>query len=372
MSSFSFIKDLFQLFKKEKLLEKEEPPDITSQSQTPIELDDNKTIKEIIIEDIHNSDNDDNEIPIILHNLHLPITDAPQINRNNIKKYIHIHIETQNYDYSKYSKQLQNIDSMKTKIKLRKPLHIKSNKTSVKKQPQNVLSLQLQLPLPPIFSLKPYKNFVYDQGDLGSCTANAFCAAFRILSKINNKYTGFEPSRLYFYYYERLIEDTIMEDTGADVVNGEIYVKRYGICSEKLWSYDITKFTVEPPPNCTKEALNYKISKFNVLDIHDTNLIYKIKKLLFNKIPVLTALYIYTSFMSDITANTGVVQIPDVTTEENLGGHEVLIIGYNDATQMFTVLNSWGILWGSSGNCYIPYDYISNNDLAAEFTTITL
>ncbi len=39
---------------------------------------------------------------------------------------------------------------------------------------------------------------------------------------------------------------------------------------------------------------------------------------------------------------------------------------------MFTVLNSWGILWGSSGNCYIPYNYISNQDLAIEFTTIML
>jgi C1A family cysteine protease len=365
MSSFSFIKDLFQLFKKEKLLDQEEPPDIIPHinTQSSEESFDSGGIENFELLSILDY-SDENELPINLLQSTLPINN-PQNSKNNIKKYIHI--ESQDYDYSKYAKHLQNIDSMKMKIKQRKPLCMKSSKTTTKNQPQVKL---IQLPLN--FSLNTYRNFVYEQGELESCTANAFCAAFRILQKIYNKYPGFEPSRLYFYYYERFLEGTVFEDVGAAIIDGENYVKRCGICSENLWPYDITKFTEHPPPNCTKQALNYKISNFNVLNIYSNNLIYNIKHLLYNKVPVLTAIYIYTSFMSAITANTGVVEIPDVNSEEKLGGHEVLITGYNDSTQMFTVLNSWGILWGSSGNCYIPYSYISNENLTVEFTTITL
>src|ERR1700748_1854143 len=49
---------------------------------------------------------------------------------------------------------------------------------------------------------------VYDQGQLGSCTANAIAAAIEFDQK-----KKFVPARLFIYYNERAIEKT--GDTGA-------------------------------------------------------------------------------------------------------------------------------------------------------------
>ncbi len=59
---------------------------------------------------------------------------------------------------------------------------------------------------------------IYDQGKLGSCTANAIAAAFEYDAIIQNgKDNEFTPSRLYIYYNERLLEGTVQEDSGASI-----------------------------------------------------------------------------------------------------------------------------------------------------------
>jgi C1A family cysteine protease len=37
---------------------------------------------------------------------------------------------------------------------------------------------------------------------------------------------------------------------------------------------------------------------------------------------------------------------------------------------MFIVRNSWGPLWGMAGYCYMPYAYLLDDNLAADFWTI--
>jgi C1A family cysteine protease len=70
-------------------------------------------------------------------------------------------------------------------------------------------------------------------------------------------------------------------------------------------------------------------------------------------------------------ARAGVVPLPG-PREKVLGGHAVLAVGYDDAKQCFIVRNSWGTKWGDKGHCYMPYAYLTDSDLAADFWTITL
>jgi C1A family cysteine protease len=235
----------------------------------------------------------------------------------------------------------------------------------------SVVPVSKPITLPHALSLNKYRNFIYDQGELGSCTSNAFCAAYRIMDTIHQKNVSFEPSRLFFYYQERLTEGTVGEDSGADVIDGESYVKTNGICSEKTWSYDISKFSVPPPPETYKEAQSYKISSYTVLQ-NGPAVINEIKHAIYNKQPVLIAILLYDSFESEQVAKTGHVPMPDTTKENCLGGHEMCLIGYNDATHNFIVMNSWGGSWGDHGICYIPYNYVSNADLGLEFTVFQL
>ncbi len=220
-------------------------------------------------------------------------------------------------------------------------------------------------------TLKPYINTVYNQGSLGSCTANAFCASFNIQNVVNKKYPKFNPSRLYLYYKTRELEGTVTTDSGADVVNGQKYVQQHGICSEQLWPYVERRFAMTPPPSCDIEATKYKIKSYSVMPI-DTYLVNNIKTCINKNMPVLIAVLLYTSFYSLSVSKTGVVPLPNLKRETCLGGHEMCIIGYNDTKQVFIVQNSWGIGWGDKGYCYMPYSYITNTKLNLQVTSFTL
>jgi C1A family cysteine protease len=220
-------------------------------------------------------------------------------------------------------------------------------------------------------SLKQYVTKVYDQGALGSCTANAFCSAFNIENTVKKKYPNFQPSRLYLYYYERQIEGTTNFDSGADVIDGEKYAKQYGLCSEELWPYKISKFTVKPPLICDTDAGNHKITSYRIIPINNL-LIQTIKNCIDNNTPVLIAIAVYTSFESKNAEKTGIIPIPNLQKEKCLGGHELCLIGYDDVKSIFTVQNSWGSNWGDNGFCYIPYNYLTNKILGLEFTCIYL
>src|SRR5215475_7686356 len=80
--------------------------------------------------------------------------------------------------------------------------------------------LQFLTTLPPHVDLRPQCPPVYDQGQIGSCTANAIGAAHQF-SQIKQKLTSpFVPSRLFIYYNERSIEHTTGSDSGAQIRDG--------------------------------------------------------------------------------------------------------------------------------------------------------
>jgi C1A family cysteine protease len=90
--------------------------------------------------------------------------------------------------------------------------------------------------LPSSVDLRRWMPAVYDQGDLGSCTANAIAAAVEHAERRAGR--GSEtPSRLFVYYNERLAEGTVDEDDGAEIRDGIKSLSRYGFCPEAMWPY---------------------------------------------------------------------------------------------------------------------------------------
>ena len=57
-------------------------------------------------------------------------------------------------------------------------------------------------------------------------------------------------------------------------------------------------------------------------------------------------------------------------SEKQLGGHAVMAVGYDESTKRVLVRNSWGADWGIKGYFTIPYDYISNGNLADDLWTL--
>ena len=220
--------------------------------------------------------------------------------------------------------------------------------------------------LPPSADLRPECPPVYDQGQLGSCTANAIAGAIEF-DQMKQGQTAFVPSRLFIYYNEREIEGTITSDSGAQIRDGIKSVAQQGVCPEPEWPYDITKFSETPPANCYADALQHKVSSYLRL-VQDLN---QFKGCLADGYPFVFGFAVYESFESPQVAQTGHAPMP-APGEQQLGGHAVVCVGYDDGNQWFIVRNSWNTTWGMQGYFTLPYTYLTQTGLASDFWTIRI
>lgn len=202
---------------------------------------------------------------------------------------------------------------------------------------------------------------IYDQGSLGSCTANALCCLIQYLRP------ELQGSRLFLYYNERKLENDIPDDSGATLESGIKCLLKYGICPESSWPYIISKFAVKPPDACYIEALDRQALK--VKSINEN--LQTMKATLSNGNPFVVGILIYESFEYSIVSRKGIVPMPKINKEQILGGHAVVCVGYNNITRQWIMRNSWGNSWGNNGYFYLPYNYLLNPNLASDMWTIT-
>jgi C1A family cysteine protease len=221
--------------------------------------------------------------------------------------------------------------------------------------------------LPASVDLTPECPAVYDQGTLGSCTANALAALFQfLLIKLGRP--SFVPSRLMIYWGERAIEGTKDQDAGANGDDGMTFLQAKGVCPESTWPYDPSQFTEMPPTEAWAEATRHKMA--DLVTIDNTSLI-EIQSCLASGYPIAFGFTAYPELESDSVATTGQLPMP-THGEQPIGGHEVLLVGYDDATHLFKVRNSWGPGWGLNGYFFMPYAYATNPDLASDFRSAKL
>lgn len=221
--------------------------------------------------------------------------------------------------------------------------------------------------LPVKADLRTHCPPVYDQGQLGSCTANAIGAAIQFDRRKQKLKPDFVPSRLFIYYNERALEHSIASDAGAQIRDGIKCVAKQGDCPEKEWPYVITKFADKPTTACFRDAMKYKAVQYQRVP----QVLNQMKGCLASGYPFVFGFSVYTEFESDQVAKTGVANMP-AAKEKLLGGHAVLAVGYDDKTQRFIVRNSWSDRWGMKGYFTLPYAYLTDANLSADFWTIRL
>jgi C1A family cysteine protease len=231
------------------------------------------------------------------------------------------------------------------------------------------LAICRAVPTPPHVDLSTSKCMpaVYDQGELGSCTANAIAAAIDFERAVQGE-PFITPSRLFVYFNERAIEGDTANDSGAEIRDGIKVVASQGVCPESVWPYDEAKFADKPDDGAYAAALMFKAVRYASVNqgINDIkNILGAVGR------PVVFGMNVYDEFESDEVAASGVVIMP-AANQAPVGGHAVLIVGYDDSSQRFKIRNSWGPDWGQKGYCTIPYRYLLDPDLASDFWVITL
>jgi C1A family cysteine protease len=210
--------------------------------------------------------------------------------------------------------------------------------------------------LPPKVDLRDHCSPVVDQGQQGSCTANAIVSGLREYLLIKNNAPLVRLSRAFLYYEEREKEGTADQDAGAMPVDGMATLKNIGVCPESEMPYSDTDFTTAPTNQDILDAARYKIAEYRAVPSMAL-----MKAALAEENPVVLGFQVYSSFESDEVAKTGIVPVPHVSHEQLLGGHAVLAVGYDDAKQWVIVRNSWGEGWGDKGYCYMPYGYFTQH-----------
>lgn len=234
---------------------------------------------------------------------------------------------------------------------------------------------------------------IIQQGLLNSCSACAIAIAVEAKFKreqkefVNNGIQTTNASQMFIYYNERVIE-------GKADINGTVFIRngikslfKNGICSDELWPYPkdaLPEYVIEamnsgtsaqvqqavgkavdqykdevqlvisetPSPSAISQAEKHKISRYARLSID--NGLDELKHALSKGMPVVFGMMIPVGFF--ITPETGLMKMPTSETKR-LGGHAMIVVGYDDEQQHFIVRNSYGVDFGDNGYCYIPYEF---------------
>lgn len=201
---------------------------------------------------------------------------------------------------------------------------------------------------------------VVNQGPLGSCTANAIASGLREFMMLKAGQPLTRLSRLFLYYEERKDEGTVTEDSGAQIKDGMAILHDHGVCQESDWPYDVTKFKLPPPPNAYTDATKFKVNSYFAV----RNNMNEVKSCLAQGYPVVIGMEVFKQFESPEAASTGIIRVP-ARNESPLGGHAVLLTGYQDNPTWkgggyFIVRNSWGSDWGLKGYFKVSFQYMKS------------
>lgn len=239
---------------------------------------------------------------------------------------------------------------------------MKNRNLNWKRQPEDnrdfILKKSLKIEsiiLPALFEL-PLQIPIYDQGQLGSCTANSGCACFRFESAQVLGNFGFDPSRLFLYYNTREIMGTVGEDSGAYIRDTFKALNKKGVSWESSFPYIENKFTQTPTNEAYNEGSKNIAIRYASIPQNETS----IKQTLFAGGAISFGFDVFNSFMGEWEHNGGLMPIPG-TNESLLGGHAVTIIGWDDTSfgsPYFLIQNSWGTTWGNMGKFWMPASYL--------------
>lgn len=221
-----------------------------------------------------------------------------------------------------------------------------------KKDANDVAYHQKNISVPQSVDLREWDSPVEDQGMLGSCVANSITNSYELMQKKVDPSKFKELSKLFVYYHARYIENTVDSDYGVVYIkNALMAVKKFGVCSEDLWPYRINNYAKQPNPDCYADAYDRRIPSYSpvntLTDMLENLAEYK---------PIVIGMSIYDSFMN-LSKIDPTIPMPK-TTDVEVGGHAVTVLGYSIVDNTFLIKNSFGIDWGNNGYGLLPFEYV--------------
>lgn len=198
---------------------------------------------------------------------------------------------------------------------------------------------------------KKYVTPVRNQSGCGSCWAFATTGAAesKLLMELNSPNTD-----------RNLSEQILVSCSGAG--NCELggytsgaseYLRTVGVPLESCFPYSATD------EDCGGACANWKAYTYNIEGWHwvtySSATVDALKSALFTYGPLVTTMDVYADFYSYTSG------IYSYVSGGRVGGHAILLVGYDDANQCFIAKNSWGTGWGENGYFRVAYSQLSND-----------
>ena len=182
------------------------------------------------------------------------------------------------------------------------------------------------------------------QGEQNSCVAWATAYAVKSYQENQKRNWGtgsnettFSPS----FVYNQINKG---KDAGSTIPDALELVKSQGVATLKTMPYG--DYKQQPGAQAKQEAAQFRAESYEKLD--GTN-ISSLKAILAAGNPIIVGMQTYENFLAysgGVYANA---------SGAHLGGHAMVVVGYDDAKGAFRIMNSWGDYWGENGFVWYAY-----------------
>lgn len=202
---------------------------------------------------------------------------------------------------------------------------------------------------------------ILNQGGLGSCSSNAIVQGLRAAMIRLGFASPALASRLFLYYFMRAMIGTTQEDSGSHIRNGFDVIRKLGFCPESEWPYsdDDTTFKILPSAGATRTAFDQLggLGYFRI-DSKGADRVADVRAALAADYTVVFGTLVSDKF-AEFKRDSAPLGPPE-PSETILGGHALLVGGYDLATDDFDIVNSWGPEYGIDGWCKFDSSYIAD------------
>lgn len=226
------------------------------------------------------------------------------------------------------------------------------------------LSVTRASPFPDRVDLRALCSPVEDQGDIGSCAANAVIGAMEYHQRRTQQDLT-DLSRLFVYYNARKLADNEPNDSGTFIHHAMAAVMAYGVCPEQMWPYQKAMWATRPTQSCYEAALEHEAVSYARTPLGPA-----CKAALVMGLPVVFGACLPAPMLQVEAALTGRVRTPVGGWPAPGGGHAMLVVGYDDADGSWLIRNSWGPAWGENGYARVSYDVMARYGIPTQFWVI--
>ena len=193
----------------------------------------------------------------------------------------------------------------------------------------------------------PIKN----QGSIGSCGSHAAATGLEMIQNMKEPKWSIPLSELFHYYVVRKdYEMTFPDDSGQHGREAMKVMHQVGVTPEKLYPYNTDNFNTEPRLWALVKSMArfWKITAYErCYSLQAIKTAVKEQKAVWLGVPVRRNIFDYKSGILTYNKNYGAV-----------GGHAMLVCGYDDEKKALKLANSWGTGWGEKGYGWMSYDYL--------------